>query len=132
MRLRWGHEEKYKDYKSKLEIERFVGIKKEFIYQEIYANVLAQNLAMLMSYEAREKIESDGVKVKHKHKIRKTSVYSRYKKHILELLLKVDSNLLSRINEVLKKDSVPIRDGRKYERKSKPKRSGFFPNKKPI
>jgi hypothetical protein len=130
--LRWMAEENYKTAKHRVEIENFSGKTVESVYQDFHAKTFAMNLAAVLSHPAQDVIAMENESKKHPYKINVTQALSKMKDSIF-LLFKHDN-----IMELLKKLFVlfintiePVRPGRFYPRKHKPKR-GFYPCYKPI
>jgi hypothetical protein len=62
---RWFIEEDYKKLKLPLELENFTGKTVHSVYQDVYAQLLSKNIALIMSLEARRQLKRSGKKDKH-------------------------------------------------------------------
>lgn len=115
--LRWGVEEQFKDMKYAICAENFVGKKVNSIKQEFYANILTYNLSMMMCKTLVDKI-SNKKKKKHKHKTNKRALLAKIKQCFVELFLKEGNavEIIENIINTLLKETIPIRNGRKYHR----------------
>lgn len=132
---RWFVEEDYKTVKIPLEIENFSGKTVHSIYQDCYAQVLAKNIASILSFEVRKQIKRAGIKGKYVHQINFTYALSKTKEVMAKLfyttrsgldeLLKIFSNLLFRRSEA-------VRPGRSYPRNHQHYKRTFHSNRKCI
>ncbi len=116
---RWGVEEQFKDMKQALLIENFIGKKPNSIRQEFYGNIISYNLSMMACKPLIDKLSNrTNGKKKHKYKANKRALISKLKQCFVRLFFGKDSieNLIRKIVLILSKESVPIRDGRKFER----------------
>jgi hypothetical protein len=115
--LRWGVEEQYKDMKYAICGENFIGKKPNSIKQEFFANILTYNLSMMTCKPLIDKVSNRKDK-KNKYKTNKRAVLAKIKQCFVRLLFglgNVDEILNSIINTV-SKESVPIRENRKFAR----------------
>lgn len=136
--MRWGIEEKYKDLKSKLDIENFSGTSDIAVQQDYYATVYLSNLAAAMVVDNKEKIqehnEISNNKYQYKQNISQT--IAELKLNLIELLMETSnlkrSRMLKEITKRLQKELIPIRKGRHYERKKKHYANRFANNKRPL
>jgi hypothetical protein len=55
--LRWGHEEHYKTFKSRVEVENWTGKTVLAIYQDFYAKIFSLNLTMVLASAAQEVVD---------------------------------------------------------------------------
>lgn len=115
--FRWGVEEQYKDIKHAVCIENFIGKKVNSIKQEFFATVLTYNLAM-MSCKALIDRASNLKKKQYRYKLNKRALLAKFKQCFVDLFWSKDPvyESLMYIIDIVTKESVPIRDGRKYER----------------
>lgn len=115
--LRWGVEEQYKDMKYSISIENFIGKTPNSIKQEFYANILTYNLSM-MSCKSLIDMESNMTKKKYQYKTNKRAILAKVKQCFVKLFWDVDKvcQVLRSIVKSVTKESVPIRNGRKYAR----------------
>ena len=115
--LRWGIEGKYKDIKSRFELENFSGKKSICIKQDFYINLFLANICSLLKQEIDNKQANDEGLTK-KYQTRKTFVIYRVNRIISGLVLKrveLEEELV-KIIECCKKKRSQIRPNRKCER----------------
>ncbi len=115
--LRWGVEEQYKDMKYAICVENFIGKKPNSIKQEFFANILTYNLSM-MSCKQLIDYASNKKKKKHKYKANKRAILAKIKQCFVKLFWGMEKvyEVLDGIIKSVVKESVPIREGRKYPR----------------
>jgi len=113
---RWGVEEQYKDIKHAICIENFTGKKVNSIKQEFFANILSYNLAMMLGKRLTELKANTGNK-RYLYKMNKRAMLAKYKLCFVSIFTddKLEE-LLEILTTNVAKESVPVRDGRKYER----------------
>ncbi len=100
-RLRWGIESKYRELKSRLEIESFNSIKPVSILQEFFAAMYLSNLAAIVKHRSDSLIVSHKGN-KHSYRSNRTYILNRIKRSIVLLLrssLRVRHEALLRIIE---------------------------------
>ena len=126
--LRWGIEEEFKTIKTVLEVESFTGQSVHAVYQEFYASVFLSNLQSVITNEndVQEKIETISSGRKYEYQINRTSALFYLKEKIVSLFTLTSFNkILKYIKEKVVENILPIRPGRKFERKfpiAKPKK----------
>lgn len=115
--LRWGVEEQYKDMKYAICIENFIGKKLNSIKQEFFANILTYNLSMMSCKLLIDKA-SNKYKKKYQYKTNKRAVLAKMKQCFVKLFWNMSKacEILDGIIKSVSKESVPIREGRKYPR----------------
>lgn len=115
--LRWGVEEQYKDMKYAICIENFIGKSPNSIKQEFYANILTYNLSMMLCKSIIDRM-SNKKKKKRKYKTNKRALLAKIKQCFVSLFFTAKNVLetLGNIVTTVSKESVPIRENRKYER----------------
>ena len=115
--LRWVVEEQYKDMKYAICVENFTGKKPNSIKQEFYAKILAYNLSMMACKPLIDKV-SNQKKKKYKYKTNKRALLAKIKQCFVKLFFELHSvqSTLNNIVKFISKESVPIREGRKYQR----------------
>ena len=126
---RWPVEEDYKVMKCRIQVENFSGKSVHSVYQDFHAKVLAKNLSSIAAYQVTEQIEQKHLNCKHPYQINFTQVLSKMKNTIVLLFLRSKDEVLtiiSKLKEIFVKTAEPIRPGRKYPRKHKVQRKGFF------
>lgn len=115
--LRWGVEEQYKDMKYAICAENFVGKKPNSIRQEFFANILTYNLSMMTCKPIIDRL-SNKKKKKNKYKANKRAILAKIKQCFVRLFFGIEKayEILNGIIISVTKESVPIREGRKYVR----------------
>jgi hypothetical protein len=119
---RWGVEENYKFQKVLLAIENFSGKSKIAIEQDFHATVLASNSYALLALEAQMETEQDNDQDlrKYKYKINRNVGKSALKNEFINMLIDPKACIETfcyGIKQTMKKNLIPIRPGRKFERK---------------
>lgn len=115
--LRWGVEEQYKDMKYAICSENFIGKTPNSIKQEFYANILTYNLSMMLCKSRIDMLSNQGKK-KWKYKANKRAILAKIKQCFVRLFFKT-TDVCEALFEIIisvAKESVPIRNNRKYER----------------
>ncbi len=115
--LRWGVEEQYKDMKYAICTENFIGKKPNSIKQEFFANILTYNLSMMSCKLLIDKASNKKEK-KYLYKTNKRAVLAKIKQCFVKLFWSTGKvcEILDGIIKSVTKESVPIREGRKYLR----------------
>ena len=132
---RWFIEEDYKSVKLPLELENFSGKTVHSIYQDCYAQILAKNIASVLSSDVRRQLRQSGKKGKYMRQINFTYALSKTKEVMAKLfysssagfeeLLEIFSNLLFRRTEL-------VRPGRSYPRNHRFYKRVYHSNRKCI
>jgi len=118
---RWKIETAYDMLKNNLELENFTGTRPTLIAQDIYSSVYLCNLAqdMIADADAEQQNENEG-KYKHEMTVNKTYAVGVLKEELIQAILEKDPDKKSmRFHQIvaeLKKNLVPIRNGRHYKR----------------
>jgi hypothetical protein len=115
--LRWGVEEQYKDMKYAICVENFIGKKPNSIKQEFFANILTYNLSMMTCKPLIDRVSNKKTN-KNKYKTNKRAVLAKIKQCFVRLFFGLENidEILDRIINTVSKESVPIREGRKFVR----------------
>lgn len=125
---RWGTEENYKFYKLQLEIENFSGKSCFVVEQDFQATILAANARALLAWEAtRELVGSqEGFTIadtrKYIYEINKSVSMECLKNEFAAVLLDSNSDIEKfcvKVKKTMKRNLVPIRPGRQFERTRK-------------
>lgn len=117
---RWNIEKSFDIIKNKINIENFSTKMKIGIEQEFYAQMMVYNMLEDLKRDAGERIEKDNNK-KYEYKINMNIMAGIFKKKFIEVL--IIENEEERVKEYRKmidkmsKYLVPIKPGRKFERK---------------
>lgn len=115
--LRWGVEEQFKDMKHAICVENFVGKKVNSIKQEFFGNIITYNLAMMSCRTQIEKIANKSKK-KYKYKLNKRALLGKFKQCFTKFFKTMveTKETITNIIKIVAKESVPIREGRKFIR----------------
>lgn len=124
---RWGSEENYKFYKCRVEIENFSGISKFAVEQDFHATVFSGNVRALLDMEiGQEEPESGSINLlKYEYKINKNISLGMLKDSIAEVMWNPQVDLEQFCNNLkwkMKKSQIPLRPGRRFERRRKNRR----------
>ena len=114
---RWGIEGKYRELKSRLELENFSGKKAICVKQDYYINLFLSNICSLIKEEIDKEI-SDDTKEKKEYQTRRSYLIYQINQKISGMLLgliKVE-DCLKRVIEMCKKKRSQIRRNRTCER----------------
>jgi hypothetical protein len=127
---RWGEEEGYKMYKSRIGIEAFTGKTPVAIKQDIYAKVFMMSYCAAYAFPIEEKVKKEYAKSatrQHPQKINRTNAVANFRKIIVSLLLinKIDESTKAFDDNVFRTREI-IRPNRKLPRNHKPKRSYYM------
>ncbi|MCP4757237.1 MAG: IS4 family transposase [Proteobacteria bacterium] len=132
---RWPVEEDYKVVKQRIEVENFSGKSVLSVYQDFHAKVFTKNLTAVVAYPLMDKVERKYRHRQHSYQLNFTQALSRMKDTIILLFTEIHSvveYLIDKLHELFLVTVEPIRSGRKYPRKAKVQRKGFYPCYKPI
>jgi hypothetical protein len=133
--LRWPVEEDYKVMKRRIEIENFSGKSVLSVYQDFHAKVFSKNLTAVLSYPLVDKIKQESAHKQYCYQLNFTQALSRMKDVIVLLFTKIQpivEEMIDKLHILFLKTVEPIRPDRKYPRKAKVQRKGFYPCYKPI
>jgi hypothetical protein len=130
---RWGIEENYKFHKVELEIENFSGMTCHAVEQDFHATVLASNARAILSLEASEELKliKNKKEKKYIYEINKNVSMNALKGELIFVLLNPAANVeafCTGVKSVMKKNLVPIRPGRTFERINKHDRRKYHMN----
>jgi hypothetical protein len=125
--LRWGVEEGYKLYKSRIEVEDFSGKTARAVRQDFYAKMFLMTLTAAYAFPIAEKVVEEfkaDENRKHDQKINRTNAIACMRDILVPLFLKkkVDKSINSFDTLVYKTREI-IRKGRKCPRNHKPKKA---------
>ena len=132
---RWFVEEDYKVLKVSMEIENFSGKTVHSIYQDCYAQVLAKNIALILSFEARNQIKQDGKRRKYVHQINFAYALSKTKEVMARLFYSTGPDikqLLETLRRIYLKITEPIRPGRRWPRNHRIFKRVYYWNRKCV
>ena len=121
--MRWGTEEGYKFIKIDAEIENFSTKTILGIEQEFYGTIVMSNVRALLANEAQEEFELEKIKpCKYEHKINRNISLGILKNGFVKVLFNDNESIddfCERAKCLMKKNTIPIRKGRKFPRKRK-------------
>jgi hypothetical protein len=132
--FRWGVEEGYKLYKSRVEVENFSGKTAWAVKQDFYAKVFMMSLCAVLAFPIEEKVreESRQSDNKHQKKINRTSAISLLSHLTIGLFIKkIVPDALNAFDAIVEKTTEIIRPGRKNVRNKRPKKY-YYMNYKPL
>ena len=134
--LRWGVEEEYKTMKAVLEVEQFSGKSPHAVRQEFYAAIFLSNLQSVIAREkdVQERIEKKTEGRKYEYQENRTSALFFVKEGLIALFTGASLNVvLTYLKEKIIKNILPVRPGRRYERRfTRYKLPKFSPNKRAL
>lgn len=111
--MRWGVEESFKVDKHQLRMEDFSGYTVQSIMQEFNAMILLSNLSMVFSYNRIKEVKSK----KWKYKISVTTAISKFRENIVSIFKNIGNiDVIEKLIKSIRKNMIPIRDGRTFER----------------
>ena len=131
---RWFVEEDYKTIKCWIEVENFTGKTPLSVYQDFHARVLSKNLAQSLSFPANEIIHQDYSDRKYCYRINFAHTLSSVKNTVIMLFtrsVEAVHKIIDDLTILFSATVEPIRPGRKFERKLKPRKIHYM-NYKPI
>lgn len=132
--FRWGEEEGYKLFKSRVEIENFSGKTAWAVKQDFYAKVFMMSLCAVLAFPIEEKVreESRQSDNKHQKKINRTSAISLLSHLTIGLFIKkIVPDALNAFDAIVEKTTEIVRPGRKNVRNKRPKKY-YYMNYKPL
>jgi hypothetical protein len=133
---RWGIEVKFGELKSRLQIENFTGDTKIAVEQDFYASIYLSNMAALAKQDANQEIKekNECKNLKYEYKVNTNILIGKLKDDFIKALLEDNAEkrkkMINKIMQDIKKNTIPIRPGRSYERKMFYKANDYSLNKK--
>lgn len=114
---RWGIEGKYRELKSRLELENFSGKKAICVKQDYFINLFFSNICSLMKEEIDKEIR-DNTKEKKEYQTRRSYLIYQINQQISGMILGLINveDYLKRVIEMCKKKRSQIRRNRTCER----------------
>ena len=116
---RWGIETYFNRLKSTFELERFSGKSFNSIEQDFFSVIFLTNFESILVKEANEEIKEDLKHRNYEYKVNRNVSYSAITNNIIDLFLLENvksSYILDKINIMLKKNPIIIRNERTYKR----------------
>lgn len=123
---RWGIEECYKELKCRLDLENFTGKTPHAILQDFYAKIFISNLCTSLTLDQQLEIENRQEKKvrKHRYKLNRSFALSTLKDLPIHFFLKNNiTRALKAFKALIIKAIEPIRPGRKFERRTTPRKA---------
>ena len=117
-KMRWGVEEGIKNLKPKSKVEQFGCRRKEGIYQEYYAHILAMNMVALAGLAASTQIKNKTEKRKLPYKYNWKNAFLHFRDNIVALFSRKNvAKLLDELVENIARTLIAIKKGRQFSRK---------------
>lgn len=117
--LRWGIETSYDHLKNNVAIENFTGLSTLSITQDFFANMFIVNLQSVIINDVQTEINKEKKGAEYKYKVNRNLSLGFMKDRIIKILLSNSSKGYEELKKLFKLEPVPIREGRKFERKFK-------------
>jgi len=132
--FRWGAEEGFKLYKSRIEVEKFTGKTSLAVKQDFFAKVFMMSLCAVLAFPIEEKVRQESLESTNKHmkKINRTSAISLLTHLSVGFFIKKSvSDALQAFDSIVQKTTEIIRPGRRCKRIKRPKKL-YHMNYKPL
>jgi len=129
-KLRWGIETNYNHLKNHIEIGNFTGFLPIIIKQDFYANILISNIQTLILRDAHEELQKKKKDNKYKYKINRNLSLGFLKEKIVDILINDNPKFMEELKKLFQLEPVPIRNGRKFERKDQKYRKKHYMNQR--
>jgi hypothetical protein len=115
--MRWGIETNISMQKNIMQLESFSGLSVAAVEQDFYATVFMANLHSVLIKDAQQTVEISGTKRKYPMKINKNKSFGKMKLNFVQLFLVYDpQKILQILHDFFKKELIPVRKGRTFER----------------
>ena len=115
--MRWGIETNISLQKNIMQLESFSGLSVTAVEQDFYATIFMANLHSALIKDAQQTAEKDVAKRKYPMKINKNKSFGKLKQSFVHLFLTHEPETILRIlHDFFKKELIPIRKGRTFER----------------
>jgi hypothetical protein len=115
--LRWGIETNYNHLKNNVAIENFTGLSTLSVTQDFFANMFIVNLQSVIINDVQIEIDKEKKGTEYKYKINRNLSLGFMKDRVVKILLSNNSKGYEELKKLFKLEPVPIRKGRKFERK---------------
>lgn len=116
---RWGIETNYDHLKNNISIENFTGLSTLSVTQDFFANMFIVNLQSVIINDAQTEIDEEKKDTEYKYKINRNLSLGFMKDRVVKIFLSNNSKGYDELKRLFKLEPVPIRNGRKFERKFK-------------
>lgn len=117
--LRWGIETNYDHLKNNVAIENFTGLSTLSVTQDFFANMFIVNLQSVIINDVQTELDEEKKGTEYKYKINRNLSLGFMKDRVVKIFLSNNSNGYEELKKLFKLEPVPIRNGRKFERKFK-------------
>jgi len=133
---RWKVETFYNRFKNIIGVEHFSGTCNQFIQQEFNCALYISNMQTIMSIDANKEVKERYKHRKYEYKVNSTLSLGFIRERLIKIFNQKHEaeSLLEELKELLVKNVIPIRNGRKnkrdvdkYRQRTKPKQ---FNNKR--
>jgi hypothetical protein len=128
--LRWGVEEGYKMYKSRIDIEAFTGKSVVSVKQDIYAKAMMMSLCAAFAFPIDQKVKEEyaaSKDIKHPQKINRATAYANTKAVAISIFLKNKiKEGIAAFDDIVYKTREIVRPNRANPRNHKPKRQHYM------
>jgi Transposase DDE domain len=115
--MRWGVETNISLQKNIMQLESFSGLSVTAVEQDFYATVFMANLHAVLIKDAQQTVEMASTKRKYPMKINKNKSFGKLKLNFVQLFLtNKPKKILQILHDFFKKELIPIRKGRTFER----------------
>lgn len=115
--MRWGIETNISMQKNILQLESFSGLSVAAAEQDFYATVFMANLHAILIKQAQEAVEQSEKKRMYPMKVNKNKSFGKLKRKFIDLFLSNEpQKILQLLTDYFKKELLPIRKGRTFER----------------
>lgn len=132
--LRWGVESKYREFKNRLEIEKFTGCHPICLEQDFYISIFKSNLSAIIKQQADQEISQEriGKKNKYEYQANRGVIINRIHNCMINILIGVScaTQVLHSIVNTAKRSLSQIQPGRSFNRKKKMTRKKYQSNQK--
>jgi hypothetical protein len=121
---RWGIETNIGFQKNILQLESFSGLTPLSVEQDFYATVFMANLHSVLIKDAQQTINKNEANYKYPRKVNKNKSIGRLKKYLVKVFHSQEPHLiLKTLYDYFIRDTIPIRNGRSFQRIVKNKQS---------
>ena len=116
---RWGIETNYDHLKNNVTIENFTGLSTLSVTQDFFANMFIVNLQSVIINDVQTEINEEKKSAEYNYKVNRNLSLGFMKDRVIKILSSNNSKGYEELKELFKLEPVPIRKGRKFERKFK-------------
>src|SRR3990167_9543128 len=116
---RWGIETNYDHLKNNVAIENFTGLSTLSVTQDFFANMFIVNLQSVIINDVQTEINEEKKSAEYNYKVNHNLSLGFMKDRVIKILSSNSSKGYEELKELFKLEPVPIRKGRKFERKFK-------------